>query len=166
MCEPMTIGLAASAIISLYAANEGAKAQVKAGNANAEIAENNARLARDEATQAQAMGDRESQAQTWRTRALIGQQRAAIAAQGIDSQIGTPAEIMGETAMFGEIDQQTIRMNTARQAWGFNSQATNFRNEGNQARWGGKTAARGTILSGLASAASSGSAAYGAYKKG
>ena len=67
---------------------------------------------------------------------------------------------MGETALFGEVDQQTTRMNAARQAWGFNAQAQNYRTQGQLSRWGGNAAASGTILGSLAQA---GGMAYGAW---
>lgn len=163
MCEPITIStgvawaLAATTVATgLYAAD----AQRKAGEANAKIEENNAALARGQAADAQAMGDRESEQQAWRTRALIGQQRAAIASSGVDADIGTPAEILGETAMFGEVDQQTIRLNAARNAWGFNAQAQNALNRGQQAKWQGKTQANTTILGSLSSAAGTVAGAY------
>jgi hypothetical protein len=146
------------AVVGLATAAYTADTQKKEGKANAAIMENNARLAEDQAKAANAMGDREQEQAAWRTRAQIGQQRAAIAAGGIDAGIGTPAEILGETAMFGEVDQQTIRMNAARNAWGFNAQAQNDRNQAGLARWGGKAKAQGTILAGLGSAATT---AYG-----
>lgn len=152
MCEPATL-MAASAVMTLGAAAYSGYQQNKAGKANQQIAENNARLARDDAAAAQAQGDRESEQALWRQRAMIGQQRAAAAANGLDIGFGTPAEIMGETAMFGEIEQQAIRANAARQAWGFNSQATNYQNQGRQERWAGRTGAVGTVLGGLGSAA-------------
>lgn len=159
MCEPTTI-MAISAAVSVAAAGYSAHQQNEAGKANQQISENNARLARDDAAAAQAMGDRESQQQAWRTRAVLGQQRAAIASNGIDASIGTPSELLGEVAMFGEAEQQNIRLNAARQAWGFNAQATNYTNQGKQARWSGKSQAAGTVLSGLAQAGSS----YGSYR--
>lgn len=167
MCEPISIstgaawmlGLSAAATVGVaaYSANQ----QSKAGKANAAMMENNAEMERQAARSAQAMGDRESEQAAWRTRAVMGQQRAAMAANGIDSQIGTPAELLGETAMFGEVDQQTIRLNTAQNAWGFNARALNSRNQAAQARWGGKSQATGTILGGLASATSQVGGFYG-----
>ena len=167
MCEPVTISagaawaLGASAAATAAATYVSYDANKQAGKANAAIAENNARLAADDATAAQAMGDRESQQQTWRTRALIGSQRAAVAAAGIDSQIGTPAEIFGETALFGEVDQQAIRLNTARSAWGFNAQRTNIMNQSTVDRYQTRQRGRATILSGLSSMASSAGGMYG-----
>lgn len=123
--------------------------------------ENNARADRDAAANAQAMGDRESQQQTWRTRQVLGAQRAAIAANGIDSQIGTPAEILGETALFGEVDQQAIRLNTAQNAWGWRAKAASGGNQARQTRWAGRSQATGTLLGGLSSAAGSVAGMYG-----
>lgn len=161
MCEPTTLaiaGLAISAIGTGVAYDQ----QRQAGKANAQIAENNAKLAADDARNEMALGDRETQHQAWRTRALEGQQRAAIAAQGIDASIGTPLDILGETAMFGEIDQQAIRLNTARRAWGFNAQAQNTRNQSGVDRYNTRQQGYGTILGGL----SSGASGYAAIRSG
>lgn len=155
MCEPTTIALGVSAVIGLASAAYSADQTRKTGNANAEIAESNARLARDQAQVEQAIGDRESQQAQWRTQALIGQQRAAIASSGIDAGIGTPVDILGETAMFGQVDRQTIALNAARRAWGFNAQATDYQNQGAMGKFKAKGQANATILSGLSSAAGS-----------
>lgn len=157
MCEPTTIALGASAVIGLAGAAYSASETSKAGKFNQQVAENNAALARDQAQVAQAMGDRESQQQTWRTRALLGQQRAAIASSGVDAGVGTPLDILGESALFGEVDQQTIRLNTARQAWGFNAQAADIQNQGRLGRGAARAQATGTILSGLSGAGSTAS---------
>lgn len=163
MCEPTSIALIATTVLTTaYQAN----AQRQEGKANAAIAENNARLASADADATNAQATRDMEQQSWRTRALLGQQRASIAANNLDPTFGTAAEIMGETAMFGEVDQQTLRMNAARQSWGFNAQATNYRNQGSLARWSGNTQAAGTILGGLASAANQAYSAYGSRSAG
>lgn len=151
MCEPTTIALGVSAVIGLATAAYSADQTKKAGKANAAIMENNARMDDDAAKAARAAGDREQEQQAWRTRATLGAQRAAIASNGIDSQMGTAAELLGETAMFGEVDQQTIRLNAAQNAWGFNANASNKRNQAAQTKWSGKSQATGTILAGLGS---------------
>ena len=88
-------------------------------------------------------------------------QRAAIAANGIDAGIGTPAEILGETALFGEVDQQAIRLNTARTAWGFNSQVRNIQNQAGIDRFNTRAKGTATVLSGISSIASSAGGFYG-----
>lgn len=167
MCEPVTIStgmmwaLGASAAATAAATYVSYDSSKKAGEANAQIAENNARLAADDARTEQAMGDRESQQQTWRMRAMEGQQRAAIASQGVDAQIGTPVELLGESAMFGEVDQQTIRLNAARRAWGFSAQSQNIRNQSRVDRYSTRQQGTATILGGLGSMAGYAGTAYG-----
>ncbi len=167
MCEPVTLStgamwaLGASAAVTAVSTYTAYQANKEAGEANAQIAENNARLAAADAETERALGDRESQQQTWRMRALEGQQRAAIAAQGVDSQIGTPMELLGESAMLGEVDQQTIRLNAARRAWGFSAQSQNIRNQARVDRYNTRQRGTATILGGLSSMAGYGRMAYG-----
>ena len=163
MCEIGTILAVSSLVIGAGTAVYTADQQKKEGRANAEIMENNATLAEQQAKSASAMGDREAEQAAWRNRALMGQQRAAFAANGIDESIGTPTELLGETALFGEVDQQTIRLNAAQNAWGFRADALNSRNKGALAKWSGKAQSTGTLLSGLGSAAGS---AGGMFKGG
>jgi hypothetical protein len=161
VCEPTTIALATSAVLAAGSAYVQYDTNKQAGKVQEAIAENNARLAADDAANALAMGDRESEQQAWRTRAILGQQRAAIAAQGIDASMGTPLELLGETAMFGEVDQQTIRLNAARNAWGFRAESTNIRNQAALDRYTTKQRGTATILSGLSSMAGSAYSMYG-----
>jgi hypothetical protein len=126
--------------------------QRQEGKANAAIAEQNAKALNKQADAARAAGDRESELQLWRTRQQIGEQQAAQAASGIDTGYGTPVDILGETAMFGAIEQQDIRLRAAQQAYGFDANAVNERNRGAQTLWAGKQGAKATLLGGLASA--------------
>lgn len=158
MCEAMTALAIASTLVTGYVTSQNQKHQ---GEFNAQVAENNASLARARADDANAMGTREMERQAWRTRVQLGQQRAAIAASGLDSQFGTPADILGETALFGEIEQQDIRLNAARAAWGHQVDAANFGTAAGLSRWEGDTASRMTILGSLGQAAMFGANAYG-----
>lgn len=160
MCEPTTLAIMSIAT-TLVTGAVVAKNQKNEGEYNAAVAEQNRRLANQRADDANALGARESQQQAWRQRAIIGQQRAAIAANNLDPTLGTPADILGETAMFGEVDQQSIRLNAARAAWGHQTDATNFGNQGAMSRWQGNTASRMTILGTLGRAFTQGANAFG-----
>lgn len=154
MCEPTTIALVAGMVITAYAGYEESQAQEAAGKANQQIAENNARLADQQAKDTQILSARESQEAVWRKRAQVGAQTAALAANGIDSGLGSAYDILGETSLFGGAEQSAIAQGAARKAWGFQSEALNFRNQGAQANWMGKTQSRITILKTLGSMAS------------
>lgn len=167
MCEPITISTGAAWALGISAAVAAAgaavayNAQKEQGKASAKIAENNARMAEDQKRDALAIGDVEGQKAAWRSRQVIGAQRAAIAANNLDPGIGTPNELVGEAAMFGEVDQQTIRLNAARNAWGFNARAIDARNQGKLSKWSSNQQANATLLSGLANTASAVGGFYG-----
>lgn len=135
--------------------------QNKAQDYQNQVDANNAQLARNQAADAMAQGDLESERSAWRTRAIEGQQRAAIAAQGIDSEFGTPQELLGETALFGEMEQQQIRLDAARRAWGFNADARNTENQNRASRFSTKTRNQATIIGGLMQGAQSARGAFG-----
>ena len=156
--------MVAAAVVTVVAGAAEAKSQREAGKANQAIAENNARLDEASAQDAANQGARESQQSAWRTRALIGQQRAAIAASGLDSELGTPFDIQTDAALFGGADKSAIEMDAARKAWGFQSSALNNRNQGAQARWQGDTQSKITILKTIGSAMSMGAGAAGGAK--
>jgi hypothetical protein len=159
-----------------------ANQQRQAGRANQQIAENNARLDEAQAQDAANLGARESQQSAWRTRALMGQQRAAFAANNLDSALGTPFDLQTDAALFGGADKSAIQLNAARKAWGFGASALNNRNQGALANWQGQSSSKITILKtigsaigaaggaagggGSAASSSSGSSAYGPYSSG
>lgn len=147
----MTWVYIAVAVIAISGAAE-AKQQREAGRANQAIEENNARLANAQAQDAANIGARESEQSAWRTRALIGQQRAAIASAGLDSELGTPFDLQTDAALFGGADKSAIQMDAARKAWGFQSEALNAHNRGALANWQGQTSSKITVLKTIGSA--------------
>lgn len=167
MCAPAALLVASMAITAIAGYGE-AQAQKQAGKANAQIAENNARMADQQGKDTQVLAVRDQQQSAWRTRALIGQQKVTAAANGIDMDIGSPLDIMGETAMFGRADEDAIGANAARQAWGFQGEALNYRNQGAQAKYQGKMAAKTTYLKTIGSIAGQASSGYqsGTFKSG
>lgn len=162
MCDPsggfLTAAMIASTLVTGYVTSENQKAM---GEYNAQLAENNSALARARADDANAMGAREMERAAWRARMRMGEQRAAIAANNLDPTMGTPADILGETALFGEIEQQDIRLNAARQAWGHQVDASNFTSEAGMSRWQGRTQSQMTILGSLSQSAMYGAQAWG-----
>ena len=155
MCEPTTIAAVATLAVGAYQGYN----QYQAGKAQAAQYQQEAKIDRAAAADAMAMGDRESERMLWRTRQALGSQQAAIAAAGIDPTFGTPAEILGETAMFGQMEVADARLNAARNAWGYDVQATNAENSADFSRWNGRTQAIGTVLGSMGQA-------YGMYSAG
>ncbi len=144
--------MAAAAVVTLVAGAAEANQQRQAGRANQQIAENNATLAKEQEKDAAFAGARESEQAAWRERAIIGSQKAAIAANGLDSGLGTPMDLIGESGLMGGADKSAIELNAARKAWGFGGEALNYKNQGAQARWMGNSSAKITALSSIGSA--------------
>jgi hypothetical protein len=84
----------------------------------------------------------------------------------VDGQLGSAFDIQSDTALLGGIEQETIQLNAARKAWGFESEAINYRNQGKLGRFEANAKARGTILGGIGSALSLGGQAASMWKKG
>lgn len=82
----------------------------------------------------------------------VGTQRSAQAANGIDVNSGSAAQLQDDTAMLGELDALTIQNNAAREAYGYRVQAKQDILNASQTVQNGKTAAMGSILGGLGGA--------------
>lgn len=57
-------------------------------------------------------------------RQMVGAQRAAAAASGIDANSGSAAQLQSDEAGMSAFDEQMIRNNAAREAWGYKAQST------------------------------------------
>ena len=156
MCDPVSLGIAATAMsglatgVSAYSAREQGKYQAAVAEQNAEAPERSAADARIQATA-------EGEQQRNRYKGIIGRQATATAASGIDVQSGTALDLFTETATLGEFDAQVTASNVRRQAYGLESQAVGQRQQGRLARASGRNRAFSTLLTGGARTASMGS---------
>lgn len=153
MCDPISMMVmagvaAAGSIMQGEAANDAAKY-------NAAISEQNAQLAERYAEDALAKGEKDAQRQRVRTGQVAGEQRAALGAAGYDLSVGTPLDILSDTAAAGEIDVQNIIYNSQLDAVSKRADGVNFRNsatmqraEGKQARNAGYFDAATTLIGG------------------
>ena len=83
-----------------------------------------------------------------RQRFRIGEQRVALAAQGIDIDQGSALEIQLQTAEFVSQDALTISNNAWREAWGFRAEANSLRFQGQFAQLAASSKARSTLITG------------------
>lgn len=136
----------ATSAYSAYATNQASKDQQKIANSNAALTD-------AAAGDAINRGNEEMLAVRRRTRGLVGKQRAAFAAQGIDVSSGTAMDLQDETQQAGTMDEATVRKNAFREAWGLTKQASNERIGGAYARRAGQSQALGQLGQGVVSAA-------------
>jgi hypothetical protein len=165
MCDPVTIiagvGLAVTAL-GQYQQGQTAKA----------VGRNNQVMAEYAAQDAQRRGEQEAQAVRRRGDAIKGQQRARMAAAGLDLGVGTSADLQDQTDFFSESDQQMARFNAKRDAWSLRAKGVQAGAEGAASARQGTIGAFGTALSGAgqvagkwyspsSTAAAGGTATYG-----
>lgn len=93
-------------------------------------AEINARFAEMQAEFTLKQGTKAARQYQKQVSQVVGEQRAQMAAQGIDVNTGSAADIQQETAEIGALDAMTIKNNAWRQAFGFQQEALNLRFEG------------------------------------
>lgn len=139
MCDPATLTIAATATAALGAAYSGysaySEAEYKSG-----VAANNAQLAREQAADALARGERDQQMK-WREIAQTkASQIAAMAAAGIDTSFGTGLDVIGDTAVLGTEDVSIMAENAAREARGYSLQAQSFNAEAKAQKRAGRHA--------------------------
>lgn len=154
MCNPAIIPVLqwVGAGLAVVGGVQAARAQKAAGEYQAQVDEQNAKVGRQQADQARQIGNMEEERQMRRVRAAVATQRAAQAANGLDVNSGTALDLQAETAGFGTADALTMRSNAIRQAWGFEVGAVNDINSASASRAAGSNAATGTMLTTAANA--------------
>ncbi|MCQ8103537.1 hypothetical protein NP590_05415 [Methylomonas sp. SURF-2] len=155
---------AVSAGLSAYSASEQADAQKKAANYQAQVDAENAKIALYNRSDALQRGELEAQ-KTMREQAqLIGTQRAALAASGVDVTQGSALDLLASTRFLSQEEVETIQSNAAREAWGYDVQASNFNNASDFERWKAKQAnpVKAGVIAGTSSLLSSATSYYSA----
>lgn len=164
MCDltlALTIG---STLLGAYGQVQSAKAAAAADRYNAQVQDMNAKLADRKARDAIARGQSEEQRKRTEVSRIMGAQKAAMAANGVDLNFGSPLDTLVDTATMGELDALTIRSNSYREAYDYQVEGVNQRAGATLSRMkakneetGGYLDAAGTILTGAGKA-------YGQYK--
>lgn len=130
----------------------GAQSATQQGEFQSSMLNQDAGFKRRTAQEVLNAGDTSADWQRVRTGQAIGTQRSAQAANGIDVNSGSAAQLQDDTAMLGELDALTIQNNAAREAYGYQVQANQDIKNARQALSNGKTAATGSILGGFGKA--------------
>lgn len=162
MCEPVTLALIAAGVsavgtgFSAIQASQQAKYQSKVADRNADLA-NEAAQNEQQNTRMAALDHYRKQAQ------LKGQQRAALAANGVDLSFGNAADLQGDTEMLGNEDVTRLYAQGSQRARGFEVEASNFSGEAAAKRQASTGALIGGALN-VGSTALSGASQYSYMK--
>ena len=125
-------GLAVSAVgagVGAVGALNTASAASASAKYNAEVAQQNQVAADASAKAALQEGAVAQQQKAYQEDVLVGQEKAGLAANGIDVGSGTATDILSDTKAAGEFDQLTIANNAARESAGFTNQGINYANQ-------------------------------------
>lgn len=114
-------------------------------NYRAQVAANNAKIEQANADAALAAGQMEESNSKLRTGMTMAAQKAAQAANGVNVNVGSPAQVRQSTAEVGAIDAATIHYNAAREAYNRMAEAANFAAQSQL----DKRAATGALIEGI-----------------
>lgn len=149
MCELATIAAVASiagTAMSVMGQMQAGDAAAKSAEYNAAVARNNQIVADRQADDAVKRGQVAEDEQRRKTAQIKGAQRAALGASGVALDSGSPLDILGDTAAFGELDALTIRNNASREAYGYKVQGMNFAAEAGLADARGAAAKQSALI--------------------
>lgn len=123
------------------------------GSANRRIAGVNQRLNDMQARDAISRGKEAEKRLRSEVKQLIGTQRAAYAAQGVDIGVAgdSAAEVAADTAALGELDALMIRNNARREAFGIKMQGLGMQGQARMDNLASRQQAFATLISGAGS---------------
>jgi len=126
-----TVGTIASTAMGVTSSIQQGKAQEAYQNYQAEVAKQNAEIAQDNAALERQQGIEEARLQRMKAIQAVGSQQTAMAANGVDVTQGTALDVIEDTAAMGELDALQTRYNYERKALQYEQQASNFQNQAN-----------------------------------
>lgn len=140
--DPVSLGLSAATLASLstgasiaggvttaVGAIAGGIGSYNAYSYKAQVAQNNAAVAKSNATYAMAAGEIEAQNQGIKDRYQMGRILTSQAASGFDVNTGSPLAVRESQQGANARNQMVIRSNASRKAYGYEVEAANFMNE-------------------------------------
>lgn len=135
-----------TAFSKLFLGAGSAFAQLSQGKYEKGVADANSRFLERQADDAISKGETEARRHESATRGLIGRQRAAAAANGVDINSGSALDAQESAAGMGAIDALTIRNNAYAEAFGYRMGALNQKNAGKYGMRASRFVAGQTLL--------------------
>lgn len=105
------------------------QALTKRSDNNVKELERSAKLEEGNAVDALARGSLLAGRTRMKGSQIVGQQQLAYANSGVDSTVGTPAQVASSTAALTELEAMTAENNAARSAWGHREVASKYRRQ-------------------------------------
>jgi hypothetical protein len=157
--------LIASGLATGYGAIKNAQAQREAGDFQADQEKFNSQIADLQSADATARGEQAVQNAQVQARQIKGQQKAALAGNGVAVDSGSAADILAETDKNSSLDILTIRDNAAKEAFGYKAQSVGFATQADVTRKSARSMANSTLLTGGANVLKAGADTYASTVK-
>lgn len=141
----------ASAVVGGVSALEQGAAQQNMLNYQAEVANNNAIIANQNAEHAIQAGQEQAAAKSRQVAAQVGAIKTAQAANNVDVNTGSAADVQASQRETGKLDTETILNNADLTAYGYRANAANFKAQAGLDQTAGSQAMIGGILKGTGS---------------
>lgn len=157
-----------SGVMGAQGARTSADAQAQSYAYKAQVARNNAIIAGRNAEAATGSGQQQAQTQDIKTKAMVGEQLVAQAANGLDVGSGTNVDVRQSAEDLGKLDTLTILNNALKTSSGFKTQAMNFLSESqveNSASTNAHTAGDYNVASSLLGTAGSFATKWAGYSR-
>lgn len=162
--DPVSIAVGSAVIgavgsgVKAFGDISGAEAKSANDAYQAQVAANNAKIAATDAKLDIQAGEVAAVNVGMKTRSVVGQEKAAQGAAGIEVNNGSAADVRSGTAALGMLDALTVRSNAAKQAYAKEVEATSdtaqgqlLQTESQQDLVAGDVSAAGDLLSGASS---------------
>lgn len=146
-----TIASLATTAVSTVSSIEQGKAAKAEYEYKAKMDKQNAQIAQENASRERQQGIEEARLQRLKAAQNVASQTSAMAASGIDVTQGTPVDLLGDTAMWGEMDALNTLSNSESRAQAYEAQANNFQNQARLDSLAGQNAYKAGQLNAISS---------------
>lgn len=141
-----TVATIASTVVGTIGSVMSGEAQSAAASYNAKIQQQNAKWASE-------AGDQQAAIESQKTRARVGEIKAAQGANNIEVDSGSAPDVRSSASELGELSALTIRSNAAKQAYGYQAQANLDQQNAQMSEMAGMVGGLGTLIGGAGQAA-------------
>lgn len=141
-------GLAGGTVGTVSSIQQGKATQAQY-DYQAKVAQNNAKIAEENARRTRQQGIEEERLQRIKTQRNVASQMSSMASNGIDVTQGTAVDVLADTSAMGELDALQTRYNYEAKAQGYDVEAGNFKNQSNLDMLAGRNAYSAGIMGGI-----------------
>ncbi len=136
-------------------------AGMQAANYQAKIAENNAKIAQQNAVYAAHAGEAKAQQESLRSAARNAAIKGAIAANGVDVNTGSAVDVQSSSAAMGSLSTENVMREGQMKSYGYRTEAQNYKDQAGLYKQQASASLAGGLFKGFSSLLSGASSLTG-----